>query len=111
MMPDRVSLDRWKESKKEKKKCQYFCPQRKFHLNFPGVQWLRICLSMQGHRFNPWSTEIPCATATKLASQLLSLSALESVFHNKKTSAKRNSQTATKSSPHSLELGKVHMQQ
>ena len=25
------------------------------------VQWLRICLLMQGHGFNPWSRKIPCA--------------------------------------------------
>ena len=23
--------------------------------DFPGGQWLRLLLQMQGHRFNPWS--------------------------------------------------------
>ena len=27
--------------------------------DFLVVQWLRICLPMQGHRFNPWSGKIP----------------------------------------------------
>ena len=37
------------------------------------AQWIRICLSVQGHRFNPWSGRIPlteeqlslCATTAK----------------------------------------------
>ena len=37
------------------------------------VQWLRICLPMQGHGFEPWSGKIPhaaeqlspCATTTE----------------------------------------------
>ena len=25
------------------------------------VQWLRICLPIRGHRFEPWARKIPCA--------------------------------------------------
>ena len=42
------------------------------------AQWLRICLPMQGHRFEPWSRKIPHAT------EQLSLCATttEPVSHN-----------------------------
>ena len=53
--------------------------QSKTHLikswirTFLVVQWLRICLPMQGHEFNPWSGKIPyvrrqlspCTTTTE----------------------------------------------
>ena len=40
----------------------------------PVVQWLRICLPVQGHGFDPWSRKSPHAEdATKPAPQLLSL--------------------------------------
>ena len=50
-------------------------------LNIPGtslvVQWLRLCLPMQGRRFNPgWGTKIPHAAGQ------LSLCTLEPVSHN-----------------------------
>ena len=52
-------------------------------VNYTGtsfvVQWIKICLPMQGHRFDPWSGKIPCAE--ELLSQCPTTTERESYNH------------------------------
>ena len=65
------------------------------------VQWIRICLPMQGTWVRPWSEKIPhalellslCAATTGA-----SLNALEPVLSNKRATATRSPCTTTKCS-------------
>ena len=77
------------------------------------VQWLRICLPMQGHGFEPWSRRIP-----HVAEQLSPRATTpETHAHRSQCSttreatAMRSPRTATKSSPCSPQLEKARMQQ
>ena len=92
------------------------------------VQWLRICLPMQGHQFNPWSGKIPhatgqlssCPTTTEPALwspisrnywahvlQLLKPVHLEPVLRHEKPPQWETPHAAMKSSPRSPQLEKA----
>ena len=55
-----------REKEKEKEKYPGSKVKKAFQEAESGLslvaQWLRICLPMQGHRFEPWSGRIPHAT-------------------------------------------------
>ena len=106
-----------------------YCSQT-FPRDFP-VQWLRICLPMQGTRVwalvwgdptccgatkpvhhNYWACALEPASHNYWARvpQLLKPTCLEPMLH-KRTTTMRNPQSTTKSSPHSLQLEKARAQQ
>ena len=79
------------------------------------AQWLRICLPMQGTRVQALVREDPsycratkpvCHNYRACVPQLLKPAHLEPVLRNK-----RSLHTAMKSSPHSLQLERAHVQQ
>ena len=89
------------------------------------VQWIRICLPMQGTWVWSLVQEDPsCRGATKPVRHNYWACALEPASHNcwspcawspcsttREATAMRSPRTATKSSPRSLQLEKAHMQQ
>ena len=89
------------------------------------VQWLRILLPAQGTRVQALVQEDPtCCRATKSVCHNYWACALEPVSHNywsphayspcsttREATAMRSLRTTTKSSPHSLQLVKAHVQQ
>ena len=79
------------------------------------VQWLRVCLPVQGVWEDSWSGKIPRAAGQlSLCAATTEPSGLEPLLHHKRNQCSEkpeNSQTARKGRPHWLQLEKARTQQ
>ena len=77
------------------------------------VQWLRICLPMQGTQVWSLDGEYPtcCGAAKPMHHNYWSPHTLESVLHNRRSHCSERPYTSLKNSPHSPQLENTCMQQ
>ena len=75
------------------------------------VQWLRVCLPVQGTQFDPQSRKIPYTMEQlSLCTTIIEACTLVPVLHNKRChhNGKPSPRTAKKSGPCSLQMEKVY---